>query len=231
MQERRNFLKRPSVANIDEVAIVIANPPCPDYFLIDKIISVCELNGISCLIIVNKTDLGDDTYKRVESEYKGINTDVFSISAKTGENVAKLKERLKDRLVVLVGQSAVGKTSLINILFGTNNKVGQLSEKTGKGKQTTTVSEIISNGVFKVIDTPGFSAFDLDIASNELANSYREFFEFSSGCKFRGCSHTTEPNCEVLSAVKNGLLNKDRYLRYLEIYKQQKEKEKNGKKH
>jgi ribosome biogenesis GTPase len=133
---------------------------------------------------------------------------------------------LARKLVLFAGQSAVGKTSLVNSIFGLNLRTGVLSEKTSRGKHTTTYSEIHTVFGTGIIDTPGFAVIDAEVKSNDLADFYPEYFERLKDCKFRGCNHAEEPDCAVKRDVENGILSKERYLRYLQIRNELIEKEK-----
>lgn len=155
---------------------------------------------------------------------------IFLVSAKTGEGVEEFKAFLKGKLSVFSGQSAVGKTSIVNRLFGENKRTGEVSVKTQKGKQTTTVSEITESDGIRIIDTPGFSAMDIDIEEDVFPWSYPEFSCFANECRFRGCRHINEPDCAVKTATDGGEIYSERYLRYKQIYKEIKEKDKYDKK-
>lgn len=217
---RKNRLKRPNVANIDGVVVVVANPPQPDFYMTDKLISICTINDIPVSLVVNKLDIGDETADKIEKNYGGAVDKIFRVSAKTGEGFDELVKEFNGKTVVLTGQSAVGKTSILNRLFGENRQTGEVSRKTERGKQTTTVSEIVEKDGVGIIDTPGFSAIDLTITTDELPHSYPEFIKFLGECRFSDCKHIGEPFCAVKSAVENNIINKTRYSRYKEIYKE-----------
>ena len=210
---------------------MVANPPEPDLYLFDKLISTANASEIPCSIVVNKVDLEPKTADIIRQNYACAVENIFTVSAKTGEGLEELSEFLKDKLVVFSGQSAVGKTSITNRLFGENKRTGEVSVKTQKGKQTTTVSEITERQGVRVIDTPGFTSMDIDVEEDVFAWSYPEFAKYNSKCKFADCRHINEPDCMVKTAVLNGEIFKDRYLRYKEIYKQIKEKQKYDKKY
>jgi len=230
VKPRKNKLIRPSVANIDNFIIVVANPPAPDFLLFDKLISTAYTRDIPCQIVVNKVDFNKETAEEIIKNYSNAVENIFLVSAKTGEGVEEFKDFLKGKLSVFSGQSAVGKTSIVNRLFGENKRTGEVSAKTQKGKQTTTVSEITESNGIRIIDTPGFSAMDIDMEEDVLPWSYPEFSQRAQGCKFRECRHINEPNCAVKDAVSNGEIFSGRYLRYKQIYKEIKENDKYDKK-
>lgn len=231
VKPRKNRLIRPSVANVDCVVIVASNPPEPDLYLFDKLISTAFISEIPCSIVVNKVDFNPQTAQIIEDNYKNAVDRIIKVSAKTGEGIDELSAFLKGKLVVFSGQSAVGKTSIVNRLFGENKKTGEVSVKTQKGKQTTTVSEITERAGIRVIDTPGFTSMDIDISEEDFPWSYPEFILRAEGCKFTDCRHINEPCCEVKHAAEKGEIFIDRYKRYKEIYKEIKENKKHDKKY
>lgn len=227
---RKNRLIRPSVANVDSVVIVVANPPSPDFYLFDKLISTAYSHSIPCSIVVNKIDCDRENYEKIEQNYKDAVDNIFKISASTGEGIEEFENFLKGKLTVFSGQSAVGKTSIVNRLFGENKRTGEVSVKTQKGKQTTTVSEITEKNGMRIIDTPGFTSMDIMVGEDVLPWSYPEFVKYSGECRFADCRHINEPDCAVKKAVEDGLIFKARYVRYKDIHKEIKEKNKYDKK-
>lgn len=219
---RKNRLERPFVANVDAVAIVVADPPSPDFSLLDKLLASCFLSGVEAVIVVNKTDLSDENLKKITEQYSAV-AKIFRLSALTGDGTKEFAEFLKGKTVVFTGQSAVGKTTLMNTLFGKDHKTGDVSEKTQRGRQTTTSATIVKEGDVEVIDTPGFTAFDLSIKHTDLAKGYADFIKYEKSCRFSDCSHLCEPDCGVKEAANNGEINKSRYSRYAEIYKELKD--------
>lgn len=219
---RKNRLERPFVANVDAVAIVVADPPSPDFYLLDKLLASCFLSGVEAVIVVNKTDLSDENLKKITEQYSAV-AKIFRVSALTGDGTQEFSEFLKCKTVVFTGQSAVGKTTLMNTLFGKDHKTGDVSEKTQRGRQTTTSATIVKEGDVEVIDTPGFTAFDLSIKHTDLAKGYADFIKYEKSCRFSDCSHLGEPDCGVKEAVDGGEINKSRYERYAEIYKELKD--------
>lgn len=231
VKERKSRLIRPSVANVDCVMIVVANPPEPDLYLFDKLIATAYSRNIPCAMVVNKMDCNPQTAEIIRDNYSDAVDNIFNVSAKSGEGVEELKSFLSGKLVVFSGQSAVGKTSIVNRLFGENRRTGEVSVKTQKGKQTTTVSEITEREGIRVIDTPGFTAMDIDIEEDVFPWSYPEFSRLANDCRFADCRHINEPDCAVKKSVEKGEIFSGRYKRYKEIYKEIKEKSKYDKKY
>ena len=182
-------------------------------------------------MVVNKMDCNPQTAEIIRDNYSDAVDNIFNVSAKSGEGVEELKSFLSGKLVVFSGQSAVGKTSIVNRLFGENRRTGEVSVKTQKGKQTTTVSEITEREGIRVIDTPGFTAMDIDIEEDVFPWSYPEFSRLANDCRFADCRHINEPDCAVKKSVEKGEIFSGRYKRYKEIYKEIKEKSKYDKKY
>ncbi len=229
-EKRKNQLSRPPIANIDVAVIVISCIPKPDFYLVDKIVINCYIQNIRPVLVINKADLVDEEFeKRVREEYGEMAEAVLTVSAEKEINLDLLKEQILGKTCVFCGQSAVGKTSLLNKLNDSDQKVGAVSMKTGRGKHTTRHSQIfeIQKDTF-VVDTPGFSLLDLkNVKSSELNLYYTDMTTLQAKCRYHMCTHTTEPDCEVKKAVEEGRFNKNRYERYLTIYEEIKQAEKN----
>ncbi len=221
---RKNRFYRPAVSNLETLVIVVAERPKPDFLLIDKLVINAVCRNLEIIFVVSKSDILVGLQERIYKEYAFCDAKVVKLSANSGEGIEQLKQLIDGKLVLLAGQSAVGKTSIINSLFGLNLKIGELSEKIERGRHTTTHSQIYFKDNLSVIDTPGFAVIDSDVTIEDLPNCYNEYFVLSSQCKYRGCTHTDEPNCKVKQAVQSGELSKERYDRYLEIYNELKTK-------
>ena len=222
--ERKNLITRPNVANIDILIIVISNVPKPDFLLVDKLLINCRLENITPIICINKLDILDSTFiKNIKKNYAETEAKILITSAKMDKGIKKLKKEVKNKLSSFCGQSAVGKTSILNCL-GKNLSLetGELSKKTDRGKHTTRTSQIFK--LFKntyITDTPGFSKIDLERMDPErLSLCYPEYIKYSEKCKFRGCTHTDEPQCEIKKLADKGRLSLDRYNRYVNIQKE-----------
>ena len=220
IKERKNRFIRPNVSNVDSIIAVVSPQPKPDYYLLDKLYINAVKECVNFYIVMNKSDIKSDIYQEIISAYSNLDVKFIQVCAKTGQGIAELKSVLKNKLSVLAGQSAVGKSSIINKMFDLALKVGDLSEKIERGKHTTTRSEIFEAQDIKIIDSPGFAVIDANVDAKEIAEFYPEYVSASAECKFRGCSHINEPQCKVKELVENGSLSKERYERYVEIYKE-----------
>jgi len=220
--ERKNLISRPNVANIDVLIIVLSEVPKPDFILLDKLLINCQIENITPIICINKQDISDRRFIRdILKEYEPVGFEILITSAKTGKGIKRLKKEIKNKLSSFSGQSAVGKTSILNCLDkNLSLETGELSLKTDRGKHTTRTSQIfkISKNTY-ITDTPGFSKIDLEkIEPNKLKEFYPEYLKNSDKCKFRGCTHINEPDCRIKKMTEAGGLSVDRYYRYLQIY-------------
>ncbi|HHT91976.1 MAG TPA: ribosome small subunit-dependent GTPase A [Clostridiaceae bacterium] len=229
--ERRNKLVRPSVANVDQLAIVIAPIfPKPDFLLIDRLIITALYKGITPILVINKSDQDRLACDEIRKEYKHALQSIVITCAITGEGIEELKSLLEDKITVMCGQSGVGKSTILNSILETQvMETGDISDKTKRGKHTTRHSEMFSLKEMDgyVIDSPGFSMYELgEIAPIELQKYYPEL-DGKTFCKFQDCSHTKELGCMVDELIENGLFPEGRYDRYKYIYEELKEKELN----
>lgn len=219
--KRKNLLVRPPLANVDKMLIVIAPVPKPDFVLIDKLIIYCELNNIRPVLIVNKKDLLNSRLKdEIEKIYSKI-IDIFYVCS-FDRSALNLKEIVKG-ICAFAGQSAVGKSSLINSIFQENKeKIGEISKHIERGKQTTRLVSLYKLGEDSFLaDTSGFSKLDeklLNLQSDELAGYFPDFLEFLPHCEYKTCRHIKEKNCAVKHAVEIGKISKQRYNSYIKIF-------------
>ncbi|MBQ0002426.1 MAG: ribosome small subunit-dependent GTPase A [Treponema sp.] len=217
-------------SNLDYLILVTTpdEPPFRPRF-IDRELIQADVAGITPIIVVNKYDLeasGDPDFQERITTWEELGYQVMRISAKTGEGLVELAELLKDKTSALVGQSGVGKSSLVNVLDNTCVlKTGSLSKKYGKGQHTTTkgtlmhiqLNESLTGGVqgitASIIDTPGIRRFILhEIDYKDVGLYFREMQPLIGKCKFgASCSHLNEPGCKILEAVYSGVISEDRY--------------------
>ncbi len=217
---RRNELTRPMVANIDLLLIVVsADKPKPDLLLVDKLLLYGAYHQIPAAIGVNKCDTGGETKETVFREYAGSGARLLAFSAQDGTGIDEVKELLRGKCACFAGQSAVGKSSLLNALSpGLDLEIGSLSAKIDRGKHTTRHSELIRLEEIGAVavDTPGFSILECMQIEPEALKDYYPEFE-NTECRFEGCLHWKEPDCGVKQKAEQGGIPAGRLERYNSI--------------
>lgn len=222
---RKNSLIRPAVANVDQALIFFAkNNPEPNLGLVDRLLITMEHQGIEPIIAFNKADLEDSSEIDLVAEkaaYEAAGYPVIDVSVAQDEGLKDIYSKLGGKTTTLAGPSGAGKSSLINRLCPeAKMETGDISEKLGRGRHTTRHAEIlvVNHGSF-IVDTPGFTSYDINfIEANELQNYYHEFDDYIGECRFNTCSHTHEPGCSVTNAVDRGEISMLRYDRYVRFY-------------
>ena len=218
---RKNEMKRPPVANIDVVVLVCAAAePQPDLLLIDRLLLSAAEHHIPAILAVNKADLDPDMAGEIAKQYADAVEASFAISAETGEGIEALREAVRGKIHAFGGQSGVGKSSLINALYGLKLQTGVVSEKILRGKHTTRHCELHEvEGGGMVLDTPGFSLLELPLTEPILIKElYPEFQDYEGDCRFAPCAHKSEPDCAVQHAVSEGKIDPSRYKRYCTLF-------------
>ena len=229
VQPRKNEIKRPKIANIDQIIFIVSTKnPKPDLLMLDKQLAYVEKLNIEPIIVINKIDL-QDTYKHIQELYEKIGYKTIVTSTKQENGIEILRQVLKNKISVFSGNSGVGKSSIINALFGIDKtQEGEISQKNKKGKNTTTDTKLyeLDENTY-IADTPGFSSFEVnEIESTELDKYFREFKKEIENCEFVGCTHIKEQNCGIKEAVEDGKISQERYDRFCQIYEQLKDNEK-----
>lgn len=215
---------KPVAANIDQIVIVFAPLPHPHANLIDRYLIAAEHAGIRPLLLLNKADLLDEHNSahidRLLATYRQLDYPLLEVSAQDGAGMDELRQRLDDRVSVFVGQSGVGKSSLVNSLLpGIDTRVGALSEQTGKGTHTTTTARLFHfpNGG-ELVDSPGIREFGLGHVSRQtIEEGFIEFRPLLGHCRFRDCKHDREPGCALLAAQADGRIQEQRMHSYRHI--------------
>lgn len=229
VKERKNYLVRPPVANIDQALIVMSyKEPDYSYLLLDKLLAIIEHSKIKPIIIVSKIDLAKDKDEVIKAFeiYTKANYDVVLTSIETKENLQLIKGLFKDKISVLIGQSGAGKSSLLNMIDPILDiETNEISKALNRGKHTTRHNEIYQTKYGMILDSPGFSSLELDLLSVEdLAVAYHDFAQASNYCKFRNCLHENEPGCQVKKLVAEKEIGSSRYKNYLTFLNEIKER-------
>lgn len=234
IEERKNYLIRPPVANLDILFTVIAAAkPSPMLPITDKLISIAEYNKIEPVIIVSKSDLDGTMADSIAEIYEkcGFNVFVSSIDSDKNELLEFVKLHANGKISAFAGASGVGKSTVMNALFPKLGlETGDVSRKTDRGKHTTRHVELFGldyltddgNMTGYIADTPGFSLIDFTrfdfYKKDDLVYTFREFEEYLGSCKYTKCSHTSEDGCKIIEAVNAGIIPKERHESYIEIY-------------
>lgn len=235
VMERKNYMIRRSTnlskeahvlaANIDIALLVVCfSRPQTNFEFMDRFLASAEAYKIPAALVVNKVDEYGAAEQALLEEcktiYESIGYSVYPVSAKTNLGMEQLKESMKEKVVLLSGNSGVGKSTLINAWAPhLAARTGKISDYHNKGKHTTTYSEIFElEQQTYLIDTPGIKGFGLvDIAPQELFHYFPDLFAFASECKFYNCTHVHEPGCAVIKAFEEGKIHPGRYYNYVKM--------------
>lgn len=228
INDRKNFLIRPPVANLDRLIMVVATTePGPNYMILDKLIAIAEHKGIEPVIVVTKTDLQSGS--EIKNIYSKAGFKVIEVCSLENKGIDEVKKILSSGISSFCGNTGVGKSSLLNAI---NPELAiataEISKKLGRGKHTTRHVELYElEGGGYIADTPGFSAIETEkfeiILKDELQHCFREFEPYINQCKFTGCSHIKEKGCKVLEALENGEIMPTRHESYVKMYEEAKE--------
>ncbi len=219
---RKNTLRRPPLANIDILVIVVSTvEPAPNYLVIDKMTAAAVDNEIEPVVVISKSDLKSG--EELLQTYRKAGIKAFSYSPENSESVNEIKRLLSGKISAFTGNSGVGKSTLLNILYPELNlETGEISEKLGRGRHTTRTVELFKIGGGYVADTPGFSTVDLErynlIDKDNIQFCFPEFREYITTCQFTSCSHTCEKGCSIIAAVKEGKISESRHKSYAAMY-------------
>ena len=217
------------MANVDCLVLVVSEAiPVTDFYIMDRIICMCELSHIDPIIVVNKTDLSAGV--EIINTYRQVGYTVYPCSAADGSGISSLKEGLNNKISVFTGNSGVGKSSILNAIDPSLClQTGEVSDRLGRGRHTTRHTELfLLSDDMMIIDSPGFSTFDKDLESfksDEIQYGFKEFIPYIDQCRFIGCAHIKEKSCSVREAVEKKEISQSRYNSYSRLYGEIKEKE------
>lgn len=242
IEPRKNYIIRKSVnlskeaqiiaANLDKAMLVVTiTRPQTTAGFIDRFLVTADAYDVPVTIVFHKMDQYDEEeleeLEELQSVYTSIGYNCLNTSVITGEGLDELKAELSDKITLISGHSATGKSSLINhFIPGKDLRIGEVSEASNKGQHTTTFAEMheLPFGGY-IVDTPGIKGFGLvDIPKDELHHHFIEFFALLPECKFHNCLHMNEPGCAVLKAVEAGELSDSRYNSYVSMYNDEEER-------
>ena len=237
IEERKNALIRPPMANLDTIFVTVAvASPAPLTLTVDKLISIAEHNGVTPVILLSKCDLDPVSADRLEEIYRRAGFPVF----RTGEGMEEETERLRaylsasaGRISAFSGASGVGKSTLLNRLFPTLSlETGEISARIERGKNTTRRVELypLEGEDVYLADTPGFTMLDFErfdfFDKEDLPLTFREFLPYIGECRYTKCSHTKEDGCAILAAVREGKIARTRHQSFVSLYEVLKKKTK-----
>lgn len=225
--ERRNFFKRPPIANIDTLVIVSSVcDPRPNLLIIDRLTAVASYKNVEPIIVFTKDDL--QSANEFVKIYTNAGFKTFAVSNETGEGIEKVKSIIDGGVTVFTGNSGVGKSSLINRMYPDFClETGEISRKLGRGRHTTRHVELFKVGSGYIADTPGFSSLDFEtndlIKKDELAFCFPDFTDYIGSCRFSTCAHVNDKGCSLVEAVKNGDVERTRHESYVTMYNEVKD--------
>ncbi|WP_099320369.1 ribosome small subunit-dependent GTPase A [Anaerococcus sp. Marseille-P3625] len=227
---RKNEIKRPNISNIDQILlfVTINNPPL-NLFNLDKYLAMCEYKNIEVVIIISKIDLDkENKAQNLAKTYENIGYKVLAIDNYNDLPKESIKNILQNKTSAVTGSSGVGKSTFLSNLMDKDIEIGEISEKSKRGKNTTRHTEIfaIDDKTF-IFDTPGFDSFDFDFITDE--NDLKNFFVEmrNKACKFNNCNHINEPSCKVKEELKDGKISESRYKNYILLFNDIKKRREN----
>lgn len=221
IEDRKNEMYRPRCANIDQLLVVmsVCEPELSEE-LVYKFLTYANMNNIESKVIFTKLDLLDDKSRvlRLKSDLEKIGYDVYLLNQNDKKSYDSLKEILKNKVSIFMGQTGVGKSSLINVLNDKfNRKIGSYSEALGRGKHQTKEVILLPYESGFIADTPGFSSLDLNLFKEDLAQFFPGYNSLYTECYFSNCLHQNEKQCKIKSEIDNGKLSKESYQIYLKL--------------
>ena len=220
---RTNYLKRPLIANVDKLLIVMSTSiPAFSSYLIDKFLLIAKANNIEPIIVITKTDMISLKEKTEVLKYMNYYRKL-GVKVYINSSVNKIKKEFRNSVVALAGQTGSGKSSLLNRIDASLRlKTGEVSESLGRGKHTTRLVELLEVNGGLIADTPGFSSLEIDIDRKQIKDYYPDF---KRECKYRTCLHIKEDGCGIIKLVNSGKIPRWRYENYLKFLEETNKKQ------
>lgn len=217
---RKNTLKRPQISNVDQMVIVFSLvEPDFSYYLAFKYLTYANYNEIPAVIVLSKSDKDSEiNSKEIKDTFSKMGIPVYITSSKTNEGIQEVKSLFEKKISVLVGQSGVGKSSLLNAIEPNyTREIGEYSKALGRGKHQTKEVILLPYLGGYIADTPGFSSLELDLSKVEIAHYFPGFKELYLSCYFSNCLHQNEKGCKIKEAVSEGIIPSIAYENYIKL--------------
>ena len=224
--ERKSLLKRPQISNVEQMILVFSLvEPEFSYYLAFKYLTYANYNEVPALIVLSKADKADASkIEEIKQVFSKLDIPVYVTSSKKQEGIEEVKNLFKEKISVLVGQSGVGKSSLLNAIDPNyTREIGEYSEALGRGKHQTKEVVLLPYAGGYIADTPGFSSLDLNLSKLEIAHYFPGFKDLYLNCFYSNCLHQNEKECKVKEAVKEGIIPSIAYENYIKLLSEEDE--------
>ena len=218
--ERNSLLKRPPISNVDQILLIFSlKEPEFSYYLAFKYLTYANYNGIKASLVLTKSDKCDkNEIKSIKDTFEKMNIQTYVTSSKDNSGVEEIKSLFKNKITVLIGQSGVGKSSLLNAIDESyDREIGEYSLALGRGKHKTKEVILLPYQDGYIADTPGFSSLELDMTKLDVAHYFPMFENDSLECFYSNCLHISEKNCKIKAKVESGEIPQVAYDNYLKL--------------